>query len=73
MQVLLCLLSLSFIVLSFTFTLSFTCYPGATVPTAGEAGGPRIAVILLILNGALSQKRNMVSNIHFKYFPKASI
>ena len=38
---------------------------GATVPTVEEEGEPRIAVILLILNGALSQERNMVSNIHF--------
>ena len=38
---------------------------GATVPTVEEAGGLRIAVILVILIGALSQERNMVSNIHF--------
>ena len=43
---------------------------GATAPTVEEAGDLRIAVILKILNGALSQEHNMVSNIHFtrKYF-----
>ena len=61
----LCSLSLLFGIFCHFVALTITFPAGATVPTVEEAGGPRIAVILIILYGAKSQEHNMVSNINF--------